>query len=383
MIHVEQEEILKLLAQIHVNMITTGIMYLFIKGRTITWKVASEQFDMDTFKEGADISENETAVRAMKEKKIITEKIPVEIYGKRLLMTAIPLMDDTDNVIGAFSIIMPRVHPIEQSFNDFSPSVVELFPEGAYLYISDLTNIVNVQTSKNFSLPVREIGHKLMENEVTYKAVHSGQSQRENVGAEHYGVPVYISCHPIFDEDTGKDIVGSMGAVLPKGNAGKLRNMSENLNENLNAIAKTVEHLANSAANINENELALHKDINAVSELLHQINKIAEFITTVANQSNMLGLNASIEAARAGDAGKGFSVVADEIRKLSNQSKETVAKIRKLTDEIMDSIQKVNIKSAESLQASEEQAAASEEISASIEDLSAMTDELLSISKEL
>jgi methyl-accepting chemotaxis protein len=54
----------------------------------------------------------------------------------------------------------------------------------------------------------------------------------------------------------------------------------------------------------------------------------------MADETQMSGLNAAIEAARAGDAGRGFGVVAEEIRKLSDQSKQTAEQIRQLTKTI-------------------------------------------------
>ena len=122
-----------------------------------------------------------------------------------------------------------------------------------------------------------------------------------------------------------------------------------NMSENLTSISETVEHLASSAMKIHENEQNLYNNINSVSETLKKINEITEFISSVANQSNMLGLNAAIEASRAGEMGKGFSVVANEIRKLATQSKETVPKIKVLTEEIKNKIDEVNEKSRQSL----------------------------------
>ncbi len=384
MINIKYSEVLKIIAQLEVNLISTGIMFLFIENRTIKWKVASERFDMDIFKVGSDVSESAIAVKAMREGKVLTEKVSREKYGKRLITVAIPLVDDSNISVGAFSIVLPRLHPVAESFKNFAPVVAELLPEGAFLYMSDLSKIAYIQPSRKFTLPNMHVGYELKETDIAYQTVHSGQAQTREIGEERYGVPVYIANYPLYDEDeNGKSMVATLGVVVPKIAAGKLHTMSENLSNSLSSISETVEHLASSSMKIHENEQNLYSNIHSVNEILNKINEVTEFISSVANQSNMLGLNASIEAARAGEMGRGFSVVANEIRKLSSQSKETVPKIKILTEDIQNKIREIDEKSKQSLSASEDQAAATEEISASVQELSAMMSELYNISKDL
>ena len=69
MINIKHVDILKTIAELEVNLISSGIMFLFIENRTIQWKVASKKFDMNIFEVGSIVGESAIAIRSMKERK--------------------------------------------------------------------------------------------------------------------------------------------------------------------------------------------------------------------------------------------------------------------------------------------------------------------------
>ena len=156
----------------------------------------------------------------------------------------------------------------------------------------------------------------------------------------------------------------------------KLESTSRDLVDRFSQIEATMEELAASSITVNENQVELNKEILNVIQISEQINVILNSIKNIADQTKMLGLNASIEAARAGEAGKGFAVVATEIRKLSQDSKDTAMKIVQLTGAIQESLNKTLQISDSTMDNTEQQSAGIEETTASVEEVLALTNEL-------
>ena len=117
-----------------------------------------------------------------------------------------------------------------------------------------------------------------------------------------------------------------------------LCHMYKTISDTINHVSASMQELAASARDVDSNQQQLSKGIQGVAEISDKIDDFTSLVRNIAKQTRLLGLNASIEAARAGAAGAGFAVVSDEIGKLANNSNDAVDKIQSFTGRIGEAV---------------------------------------------
>lgn len=123
------------------------------------------------------------------------------------------------------------------------------------------------------------------------------------------------------------------------------------------------------------------KTTNQTENNIKESNEIISMIQNIASQSNLLGLNAAIEAARLGEQGRGFTVVASEMRKLAQLSAQSSQKVSKILSELSKNVEQILKIINEAQIVSEGQASATEEITATLEEITASAQVMLDIAK--
>lgn len=110
----------------------------------------------------------------------------------------------------------------------------------------------------------------------------------------------------------------------------------------LEQMLKSLFEVAQKVTDIADNENSLAKKVENMVLQAQNIQKATQMMDEIADQTNLLSLNAGIESARAGKYGKGFSVIAEDIRTLASNSEEFLANVAKITKELLLSISEVS-----------------------------------------
>ena len=159
-------------------------------------------------------------------------------------------------------------------------------------------------------------------------------------------------------------------------NINSLNDLSENMQRASERATSAMEELLRQNSEVTEAVNSIREVIQNTAESVQEISQMTDIISNIASQTNLLSLNASIEAARAGDAGRGFAVVASEISNLATQSQDAVVEISNVT-------QKLVADSASSVQTVDELMKEfkmqSDKIAATRKDMSALSDNALRV----
>lgn len=132
-------------------------------------------------------------------------------------------------------------------------------------------------------------------------------------------------------------------------------------------IKEKAESVLSGAASIAERSDDIFKLLEVLSEKTVKINEVTKTIQSIANKTNILSLNASIESARAGEFGRGFSVVAKQMQQLAGTSKNSSMEIFSLLKELSAATEEITARLNDLSKEAEKQKEASEVLLASLD----------------
>lgn len=179
---------------------------------------------------------------------------------------------------------------------------------------------------------------------VTERVLSTHKFMREEMGPEKFGIAYISTAQPIFD---GSEFLGVLSAIISNEKMDSMRSLAENLSSSVEEMTATNLELTKASSDISVRLDGLVEFAETMNTDIQQINQIVELVKGIAVKSRILGLNASIEAARSGEHGRGFAVVANEIQKMAQVSTESADKIAIQLDNIRNSVNTVSVTSTQ------------------------------------
>ena len=267
-----------------------------------------------------------------------------------------------------------------ESFNKMLPYLSCLFDNEASFGITNRTEYLVVQNCESLHLKIKA-GDLIPEGGAVYQALKTGQTLITDVPKEVYGIPFKSYAIPVKNSDNKVIGVIVVGKTLEKRN--EVLALSETISSSLKQIFSALQNVSEGVKNIVDSNTDILDEVKIAYESTKGTDDILKFVQNVSKQTNLLGLNASIEASKVGDLGRGFSVIAKEIRKLSNSSSESVKKIDDVLRKIEGSVSNISTKVSESSLFFETQASNFAQITTSVQDLSTSAHYLESLSRKL
>jgi hypothetical protein len=264
-------------------------------------------------------------------------------------------------------------------FYNAMPVIEQLFDEDVSMGITDTEKYVATRYCKELELSAKE-GDKIPAGGAIAEVIRTGNAAIKVVPESVYGVVMKSYAIPIKEDNK---IVGVFAVAKSLAKKNEVTTITKNLTESLSQISAGINEISTGVQDLAGMNEKLLGETKAANEKAQNTDEIVTFIQSISSQTNLLGLNASIEAARAGDAGKGFSVVAQEIRKLSNSSNESIKKIDDVIKHISLAIGSINNNLSKSNDVSQNQSAALEEIAASISELNVTAKKLEELADRL
>lgn len=253
------------------------------------------------------------------------------------------------------------------SLQSFLPYFPILFSEDISMAIADREKYLVVQYGQELVLKLKA-GDPIPEGGAVCEALKTGKTIIKHVPKEVYGVPFQSYAMPVFEDG---QVVGVFVVGKSLARKAEIQVAIKCLTSSLQQISDSVNAISAGVMAVANKNTELLKRTNEASDKAEGTNEILGFIKNISTQTNLLGFNAAIEAARAGAAGRGFNIVAQEIRSLSKSTSDSVMKINDLVDYIVKSIKVIDVSIAEANEVFHSQAAALTQIAASLEEVNA------------
>lgn len=252
-----------------------------------------------------------------------------------------------------------------ESFYNLLPYFKYYFEDELVFTISNTEKFLLVQNSENLKL-ASKTGDTIPSGCAADLCLKEKKPISSIIPEHVFGVPLKTMAVPVFEDGI---IQGTMVIGTSLSRKEKMSNLSNTLSTSLTEISTNLFDMVTGVQKISEANSDIQKFIEETNNNAQKTDEVLEFIGGIAKQTNLLGLNAAIESSKAGDLGKGFGIVANEIRKLSQSTKESTNQINSILKNMQNAINEIYLRFNDSNSLLEGQSSGLEEITATIQEL--------------
>ncbi|WP_167957302.1 methyl-accepting chemotaxis protein [Anaerosporobacter faecicola] len=257
------------------------------------------------------------------------------------------------------------------------PIISELYDHNVCLAVTDTERYLFVQQGKEFNIPFHT-GDIL--NPSAVKVIQSGKNYKVSLPKEMVETDTTCYFFPLREEE---EVVGLLTIAVDESYRNELVSIMDVLYNSIGGISKNIQNIADGFKELTTENEELLQEVHDTAERGKDTTQIVSLIHNISAKTNLLGLNASIEAARAGDSGLGFAVVAAEITKLAANTKESIKKIGTIIQDIVQKVDQIDEGLEKNNQVSAMQAESFENILESIKTIDNMVKKLHEISQKI